>query len=135
MALQPFLSKNISTKLRKAKSKLKKVSKFLTLESNIFAEKQDIREEDDAAESAESYDDDFEDESSSSTKSISEDLEVFTDIAAPSHIVYEDEDAEKSPINALFHVLEQVLISDKVQEVITVLEEILFRTNNEEELV
>ncbi|CBY35317.1 unnamed protein product [Oikopleura dioica] len=103
--------------------------------SKAQRENQDIKEEDNAAESAESYYDDFEDESSSSTRSIEEELEVYTDIAASSHLVYEDEDAEKSPINALFHVLEQVLISDKVQEVITVLEEILFRTSNEEELI
>ena len=121
--------------MRKIKAKLKKVSSFLSFFITAFAEKQNINEEDNAVESAESYDDDFEDESSSSTRSLSEELEVYTDIAAPSHTVYEDEDAEKSPINALFHVLEQVLISDKVQEVITVLEEILFRTSNEEELV
>ena len=121
--------------MRKIKGKLKKVKSFLSFFITALAEKQNINEEDNVVESAESYDDDFEDESSSSTRSISEELEVYTDIAAPSHTVYEDEDAEKSPINALFHVLEQVLISDKVQEVITVLEEILFRTSNEEELV
>lgn len=121
--------------MRNRKAKLKEVCSFLKFYYSIFVENQDIKEEDNAAESAESYYDDFEDESSSSTRSIEEELEVYTDIAAPSHLVYEDEDAEKSPINALFHVLEQVLVSDKVQEVITVLEEILFRTSNEEELV
>ena len=100
-----------------------------------MAENKEVESVEEAEESAESYDDDFENETSSSTRSIEEDLEVLTDIAAPSNIAYRDEEAEKSPINALFHVLEQVLISDKVQEVITVLEEILFRTSNEEELV
>ena len=82
-----------------------------------------------------SYDEDsFDSATTSSTKSVEEELE-FCDLAAPSTLDCKDDVVEKSSLDGLFNLLEQVLIADKFQEIISCLEEILFRARIEEQLV
>ncbi|CAG5111190.1 Oidioi.mRNA.OKI2018_I69.chr2.g5521.t1.cds [Oikopleura dioica] len=82
-----------------------------------------------------SYDEDsFDSATSSSTKSVEEDLD-FCDLAAPSTLDCKDDVVEKSSLDGLFNLLEQVLIAEKFQEIISCLEEILFRARIEEQLL
>ena len=81
------------------------------------------------------YDEDsFDSAISNSTKSVDEELK-FCDLAASSTLDCYDDVVKKSSLNGLFNLLEQVLIAEKFQEIISCLEEILLRARIEEQLV
>ncbi|CAG5114433.1 Oidioi.mRNA.OKI2018_I69.chrUn_7.g17248.t1.cds [Oikopleura dioica] len=81
------------------------------------------------------YDEDsFDSAISNSTKSVDEELK-FCDLAASSTLDCYDDVVKKSSLNGLFNLLEQVLIAEIFQEIISCLEEFLLRARIEEQLL